>query len=388
MYYSGFGMLALVIHIIINFRDLKKRPEGEMALTDKRYRKFLFSLIIYYLADICWGLFYAMRIIPLTYFDTALFFASMGLTVYLWMRYIIAFLKVENALSGVLTWAGAGILAFQIITLGINFFLPIVFEFNENNEYVPGKARYIMLAVQVVLFAGTAVVPLFRAGKRSRKDRLHYNAIGLSGIVMTIFIILQTFDPYAPYYAIGCLVATCIIHSFIEVDEKEERDRQLGSVRRLAYKDALTNVKNNRAYDEARAYMDRLIRSGELKEFGIVVFDLNNLKKVNDTLGHDAGDRYIQKAGRLICNTFKHSPVYRIGGDEFIAFLEGEDFRNREELLYHFNRKIEDNLNTGGVVISAGLDILDPAKDQGYDTIFERADSKMYERKKKLKSRE
>ena len=386
MYYSSFGLLALIVHIIINIRDMKKRPEEEMTVVDIRYRRFLIGLMFYYLADICWGVFYAWRIIPLAYVDTVMFFATMGVTVFLWMRYIVAFLEENSIFTKILTYFGAVIFAFQILSLIHNIFLPIVFYFDDNKEYVPGNARYIMLSLQVLLFSVTAVYPLIKARRLTRKNRLHHIAVGLSGIVMTVFIILQTLDPLAPLYAVGCLIATCIIHTFVEMDEKEERDRQLGSVKRMAYKDPLTNVKNKRAYDEARDFMDRLIKEGELKDFGVIVFDINNLKKVNDTYGHDAGDRYIQKASRLICGTFKHSPVYRIGGDEFVAFLEGEDFRNRKELIATFNRKVEDNLKSGGVVISGGLDVFDPESDMGYESVFERADNKMYQRKKKIKS--
>ncbi len=386
MYYSSFGILALIIHIIINIRDMKKCSDEEIRVVDTRYRQFLIGLIFYYTADIFWGFFYGRRMIILAYIDTALFFATMGLTVFFWMRYIVAFLNDDNICTRIITYSGAGIFAFQILALILNIFTPVVYRFDEKLDYVPGKARYIMLFLQVLLFSVVAVYPLFKARKLIRKDRLHHIAAGLSGIVMTIFIILQTLDPLAPLYAIGCLIATCIIHTFVEMDEKEERDRQLGSIRRMAYKDPLTNVKNKRSYDEARAFMDRLIKEGELADFGIIVFDINYLKKVNDTYGHDAGDRYIQKASRLICGTFKHSPVYRIGGDEFAVFLEGEDYRNRAELIGTFNRKVEENIRNGGVVVSAGMDEYDHESDMGFDTIFERADSKMYQRKKKLKS--
>ncbi len=385
-YYSSFGLLALIVHIIINIGDMKKRPAEEMRVVDIRYRQFLIGLMFYYAADIFWGIFYGLRIIPLAYFDTAMFFATMGLTVFLWMRYIVAFLDENTFFSKFFTSFAAGIFAFQIISLVLNIFIPIFFSFDEDKEYVPGKARYLMLGFQILLFSATAIYPLIKARRLVRKDRLHHIAVGLSGVVMTIFIILQTLDPLAPLYAVGCLIATCIIHTFVEMDEKEERDRQLGSVKRMAYKDPLTNVKNKRAYDEARAFMDRLIKEGELNDFALVVFDINYLKKINDTYGHDAGDRYIQKASRLICSTFKHSPVYRIGGDEFIAFLEGEDFRNRNELMESFNRKVEENRKNGGVVVSGGLDVFDRDNDKGFDVVFERADNRMYERKKKIKS--
>ena len=128
-----------------------------------------------------------------------------------------------------------------------------------------------------------------------------------------------------------------------------------------------------------------MIKDKTLFELGIVVFDVNDLKVVNDTYGHEAGDRYLQSSCRLICSVFKHSPVYRIGGDEFLTFLEGKDYSNREVLLKYFNSRIDYNNTHGGDVMAAGLDIYDPERDTFLDEIFERADEKMYARKKILK---
>ena len=194
---------------------------------------------------------------------------------------------------------------------------------------------------------------------------------------MTAFIILQTMDPFAPFYAMGCLLSTSIIHTFVEMDEKEERDREIGSFKRMAYRDSLTDVRNNAAYTESKILLDQLVKNGSLKDFGVVIFDINNLKTVNDTLGHEAGDKYIQNGCKLICNTFKHSPVFRIGGDEFIAILEGEDYRERGVLVTLFNDKVENNIRNGGVAVACGMSAFDPATDKGFDDVFERADRKM-----------
>ena len=112
---------------------------------------------------------------------------------------------------------------------------------------------------------------------------------------------------------------------------------------------------------------------------------MNNLKIINDTHGHDAGDKQIKSAGKIICHQFTHSPVYRIGGDEFVAFLFGEDFKNRESLLEDFNQKIKKNQANGEVVISFGMTEFNKSVDKNYLAIFERADMKMYEQKQKMK---
>ena len=87
----------------------------------------------------------------------------------------------------------------------------------------------------------------------------------------------------------------------------------------------------------------------------------------------------------LICHTFKHSPVFRIGGDEFVALLEGEDYRNRSSLLSLFDSGIEENLRNGAVVIASGLDEYRKGEDRRFRAVLERADKKMYARKSSLK---
>ena len=88
-----------------------------------------------------------------------------------------------------------------------------------------------------------------------------------------------------------------------------------------------------------------------------------------------------------ICITFDHSPVFRIGGDEFVAVLMNSDYENRENLINYFNSEIEDNLKHGKVIVSAGVGIFDPVIDECFDDVFKRADEMMYLRKQELKSR-
>ena len=165
-----------------------------------------------------------------------------------------------------------------------------------------------------------------------------------------------------------------------------EQEQELGSAIHLAYTDPLTGVKSKRAYLEAIEQINNGLADETVTEFGVIVFDLNGLKNINDTLGHDAGDRYIKAGCQLICDTFGHSPVYRIGGDEFAVILEGKDYRDREELIRAFNAVIEENLAEDAVVVSTSIDVYDIEIDTDFSTVFERADKKMYERKRYLKS--
>ena len=101
--------------------------------------------------------------------------------------------------------------------------------------------------------------------------------------------------------------------------------------------------------------------------------------------GHEAGDRHIRTASSLICDVFKHSPIYRIGGDEFACILQGKDYFNREVLMRAFNSLVEDNHRNGKVVVSAGFAEYDPDHDRSYSDVFQRADEEMYQRKRFLK---
>ena len=387
MYYSSIGMLSLILHLIINADSLFSKLEVKKIKVAKAYRHFLFAVMLYYISDALWGVLLDFGIIPLVYADTVFYFFSMGLTVLVWTRYIALFLNLDEKWSRILKGTGLLIFSAESLAILVNFFIPIMFSFTKDGEYIASSARYIILYVQVALFALVALDTLAIARKKNAKDKRHCHAIGISGFIMAVFIILQAQFPLMPFYAIGCLMATCIIHSYVVVEARIESSNRLGAVMTVAYKDPLTNVRNVNSYTEFKESVDTNVKEGRLREFAVIVFDLNDLKAVNDNQGHEAGDQYIKDGCSLICTTFSHSPVFRIGGDEFAAFLTNEDYQNRDVLLSGFNVQVEDNLLNGKVVVSAGMSLFDHGNDTGFDEVFARADILMYERKKDLKAR-
>ena len=384
MYYASFGLLALIIHIIINYGILKiKKANGEVLQLS--YKNFLCAVMAYYISDIAWGFLAEWKILPLVYADTVIYFVTMALSVLFWTRYVVAYLNREGAFSKFITVAGWAIFVAGLIALAINFFVPIFFSFDAEKNYQPRRARYILLGILMLFNLATSVYTLNIAHKLEGNERLHHRAIGLSGIMMTVFIVFQSLYPFLPFYAIGCLLTTCLIHTFVVAEDKHDRHRELDSAKNMAYTDSLTGVKNVHAYTEAIKRIDKRIEDDLLIDFGIVVFDLNGLKKINDTLGHEIGNKYIKNASSLICNQFKHSPVFRIGGDEFVVFLEGSDYHNNVSLIEAFEQQIEQNQKDGLVVVANGFAEYLLDEDSCYQTIFERADRKMYDRKKALK---
>ncbi len=161
----------------------------------------------------------------------------------------------------------------------------------------------------------------------------------------------------------------------------EERDQ----ARMAAFRDPLTGAKSKHAFTAQEEIMEGRFAEGEPGAFGVIVCDVNGLKRVNDTMGHKAGDEYIRSACKLLFDYFSHSPVYRIGGDEFVVLLQERDYEARQEIMRAINAEIEDNLRTGKVVASLGLAEYDPRQDNSFHDVFKRADGLMYNRKMELK---
>ena len=158
----------------------------------------------------------------------------------------------------------------------------------------------------------------------------------------------------------------------------------------LAHRDSLTGLRNTTSYKSWVNDFDEQIQSQKM-DFGVIVFDVNNLKETNDRYGHDAGNKLIVAASRIISDTFKRSPVFRIGGDEFLVILQNSDLRNCEELTVKFDSECanvsaktdEADIN---VSVAKGFARYDPERDLRFVDVFNRADNAMYENKRGMKA--
>ena len=156
----------------------------------------------------------------------------------------------------------------------------------------------------------------------------------------------------------------------------------------MARLDELTGVRNKNAFKEYISSIDEKLEGGMDQEpFAIVMCDVNDLKLINDTRGHSFGDEVIQRASRMVCGVFAHSPVFRVGGDEFAVVLKDRDYEERENL---FSRLKEESLankrSRSGPVVACGKAEYDPEKDKKVNDVYERADEQMYIVKKEMKS--
>lgn len=156
--------------------------------------------------------------------------------------------------------------------------------------------------------------------------------------------------------------------------------QNMQKINELAYKDDLTKVGNKTAYTN-------YIENFNEPNYAVIVFDVNNLKHLNDNYGHKQGDALIKMASSHICKSFAHSPVFRIGGDEFVAILKGQDYENKEKLLEFFSKHMSDyKLEiTPFCELSIAFGIAQAATN--YDETFALADKNMYAKKQEMKAK-
>ncbi|MCR4896627.1 MAG: PAS domain-containing protein [Lachnospiraceae bacterium] len=178
----------------------------------------------------------------------------------------------------------------------------LFYWFDENNLYVAADSilkyyPYILFFLYVIAFVGSFFVRYARYGTAERKGIL------ISIVAASIGALLHVvFDIYADYSTLFASLLLIYYLSLYVLTAKE---------------DPLTHLMNRQCY-----YAD----SENLKEHitAVVSVDMNDLKKINDTQGHDVGDQALQTvADCLTVTRLKNKKVYRIGGDEYAIFYLG-----------------------------------------------------------------
>lgn len=157
------------------------------------------------------------------------------------------------------------------------------------------------------------------------------------------------------------------------------------SFKDLANTDFLTGLKNRNAFYVDIKNMENQVDKGQCTP-AIISIDMDGLKVVNDTGGHDLGDRYIQKAAQLLEKCLDHSDsLYRTGGDEFTALISESSAEELAAFMKRMGMKQDDTPGVPEVRLSAGYAIFDPEQDKSLMDTFRRADQNMYQNKEKRK---
>ena len=183
-----------------------------------------------------------------------------------------------------------------------------------------------------------------------------------------------------------------LVNALAARDNAAAAEKKAMELSQQATRDALTGIRNRHAYEGEIEKIESRIKGEGFSRFGIAMVDLNFLKTINDTYGHDKGNAAIINICMIVCKTFSHSPVFRIGGDEFVVIVENEDYEHIEERLATFREVLkeiqaDDSLKPWEKVSAAvGWSFFDPEHDEGVESVFKRADEKMYENKREMKA--
>ncbi len=225
-FYSSIAGIALVVHLIINWRQLVNWRSVNSRAGANEFRHFLVCLLFFFVWDVLWGVFAHLKWNRLLYADTVVFFMTMALSVYAWTSFIAAYLRMDGRLRAYLLWARRGLLAFFAIGLVVNGFTGIFFTIDSQCVYKAGPLRQLAFALLIAFNALNSVVTLLKLLRTEGAIRRRYKMVFAFGITMTAAIVIQIGDAFLPLYSIGCLFGCCLLHVFVVEDERDDMHRQ------------------------------------------------------------------------------------------------------------------------------------------------------------------
>jgi diguanylate cyclase (GGDEF)-like protein len=194
---------------------------------------------------------------------------------------------------------------------------------------------------------------------------------------------------FIPYMALSVMVLSFYVVFITNIIISEKVYRQSLQLKeqqkwfRMAYVDALTEIPNRMAYMEK---VHELERAGDCTELiAVIMMDMDNFKKINDTLGHNAGDEALKHAAKYLSSSFSGDgdTVYRVGGDEFAAIVIGAD---KDEIVEKLKALDGVQKSDPPFSISYGYSFVDRSEDNAVNQAFKRADAMMYVNKTKKSS--
>ena len=303
MTYSIIGILASVI-LLINNQDILRKSRAQTQV-QRAYREFLMGVMAYYITDLLWGILDEHHLTAILYADTVVHFAAMATAVMLWTKYVIEYLKGETRFEKMLLLVGRLFLLFELIVILINFFYPVLFSFDEYGVYHAHIARYMTLGIQILMFLLTSVYTLQVTARSQGYVKSRHLTIGLFGIAMIILIAIQVFYPLMPFYAMGYMLGTCLLHSFVMEDEKEEYRKELEEAIDREQQQKQELAESREALQEALAAAEHASQaktsflsnvSHEIRTPMNAIIGLNNIA-MNDPTASDKVKEYLEQIG-------------------------------------------------------------------------------------------
>ncbi|MCR4580724.1 MAG: GGDEF domain-containing protein [Treponema sp.] len=177
----------------------------------------------------------------------------------------------------------------------------------------------------------------------------------------------------------------------VQGSENEEAS-DYGRVRENDFlrRDALTGIRAGASFEKELNRLETERKNGQI-EFGFAYVDLNDLGLINSHYGIEQGNAAVKKLCSIVCSVFSHSPVFRVGGDDFVAILYNEDYNNAKALVTEFNEKliqVDEAIEPWEDISAAvGIALYDQNMDGNAESLLNRSELNMQNCKKMMKAR-
>lgn len=295
----------------------------------------------------------------------------------------------------------------------IGIVVAVLFVVETVGSFFFNVSLYRLFLISAILILANSVIAMYFVIQEIRhRDKIKQSQIStFVNIVSIINIVVLVIDlgSYAMaarhmtdwgrilrvYYVVFLLI---MLVFFLRFSIVRNRQAELANKYRIASRtDAMTGLLNKGAYMEKEAELTGLLLKGREKgekefTFAIMSVDLNYLKKVNDTMGHEEGDRYIQDSANILSAAVgENGETYRIGGDEFLAVIFGDDPEKAyQSIVKDLNNRIKEYNNSKDkeikLSIAYGHAICTSSQNYSIHDSERIADKEMYKCKQMMKA--
>ena len=380
VYYAELNILGILTCLIIQHKETKDKQELFSTRSFKNILLIIESILVLDTAS----LLIQNDIVPHTHMVHLMIMNGYFFLQPMFpMEILIYIISIENKLNNKVKAFMSVPMVLTLISIVINSFKPFAFTIGENDKYSrlssSGFVFIIIWPILYILFGIVFLLVNYQKSSEAKREKYgHVIIFAMFGFAAGVFSFLFRGFLLWPFVTLG------LIYLYVNVLSKSNHKLDI-----LAFKDSLTGVGNAALYESFSGHIKEQIEAGTA-EFALVVMDANGLKSINDTYGHEAGNEFIRASSRFICRIFDHSPIFRIGGDEFVTILENSDYQNREELLKKFDEEITlekavSDDNEFPLSIARGMEVY--KEGMSFSEVFYAADNNMYANKSEVKKK-
>ena len=377
IYYTSINIVGAVIFGIMLWHDRMRVDKQEKQL---RYDQALIAFMLYYVSDAIWvgvdsGVFPANSFTILaTDFSN---FVIMTAITYTWLRYVMAVEQIPRRNSGVVRFTLLFPFAISVMVLIVTYLVAPGLLIDENFKTTGMFDAFMVTVPYIYLIA--VIVYTVRAAIREENpiEKRKHLYIGFLPIMVVVGGLIQmVLIPFLPMFCFAGIIFMLMFY--------------IQSIESQISTDPLTKLNNRGQLVRYVSQESNLWIEG--RSTYVLMMDINDFKKINDTFGHAEGDVALVMLSATLVNVVKRSniPIFlgRYGGDEFVLIAHPTTEKELNELVREIReeirKKCEKEKKPYYLSVGIGLDELIKEQD-AFAKCIKRADDKMYQNKKEMK---